>query len=225
MLLFYSDFIKKGDLCFDIGANVGNRTEVFLKLGAKILAVEPQKECQKILADKFKDSESVVIIPKGLDKEICQKEIYMGSSSTLASMSTEWISSVKKSGRFDGHNWENKHTIETTTLDNLIKDYGSPVFCKIDVEGFEYDVIQGLSKPLSLISLEFTPEHIESTVNCILYLEKLGTAKFNYSTGESMVLVLPKWIPAAEMINVLRAIPKNIKTFGDIYISFANEQN
>ena len=27
-IAFYSQFIKKGDLCFDIGANIGNRTDI-----------------------------------------------------------------------------------------------------------------------------------------------------------------------------------------------------
>ena len=41
-LNFYSELIKKDDLCFDIGANYGNRSEVFIKLGAKVVAFEPQ---------------------------------------------------------------------------------------------------------------------------------------------------------------------------------------
>ena len=44
---FYSGFINKGNICFDIGANYGNRTEVFLKLGSEVIAVEPQPQQAK----------------------------------------------------------------------------------------------------------------------------------------------------------------------------------
>ncbi len=33
---FYSSFIRQGDLCFDIGGNIGSKTEVFLALGREI---------------------------------------------------------------------------------------------------------------------------------------------------------------------------------------------
>jgi len=102
----------------------------------------------------------------------------------------------------------------------MIEKYGSPVFCKIDVEGFEYNVVQGLSKSIKLISLEYASEHVESTIKCILYLEKLGTAEFNYSTGESMVLALLEWISAEKMIDTLRSISKDSQAFGDLYIRY-----
>ena len=70
MVGFYSGFIKKGDMCFDVGANLGDRTEAFLKLGAKVVVVEPQEDCIKTLKDKFGDNENVFIVPKALDKAV-----------------------------------------------------------------------------------------------------------------------------------------------------------
>ena len=43
--LFYSQFIRPGDLCFDVGANKGARAEIFLRLGARVVAVEPLPKC------------------------------------------------------------------------------------------------------------------------------------------------------------------------------------
>lgn len=51
---FYEQFIRPNDICFDIGANMGNRTEVFLKLGAKVIAVEPQSECVNLYVSILK---------------------------------------------------------------------------------------------------------------------------------------------------------------------------
>ena len=44
-LQFYSPFIQRGDLCFDVGANEGFKTKSFLMLGAKVVAIEPQGVC------------------------------------------------------------------------------------------------------------------------------------------------------------------------------------
>ena len=149
-------------MCFDIGANIGNRTDVFLKLGATVVAIEPQDECVKILTDKFATCENVNIVPKALDKTVGRNTIFVGESSTISSMSSSWIESVRKSGRFRWHQWNTTKTIDTTTFDLLIKEYGKPAFCKIDVEGFEYNVLQGLSQPVDMISFEFVSEVIDS---------------------------------------------------------------
>jgi hypothetical protein len=76
-----------------------------------------------------------------------------------------------------------------TTLDKLIEQFGIPSFIKIDVEGFEYEVIKGLSKPVKALSLEFTPEIIESTYKCINYLQQLGKINLNYSVFKTMSLL------------------------------------
>ncbi len=49
MQRFYAQFIQPGDLCFDIGAHVGNRVLVWSRLGARIVAVEPQPACLALL--------------------------------------------------------------------------------------------------------------------------------------------------------------------------------
>ena len=110
--------------------------------------------------------------------------------------------------------------VSLTTLDNLIEKYGTPAFIKIDVEGFEYQVIQGLSKPISMISLEFVPEVIESTFKCIDYLQHLGKIKLNYSLGENMQFLLEMWTTPNEMKKLLSNISNESNLFGDVYIKF-----
>src|SRR5688572_28540682 len=53
MLEFYRQFLAPGELCFDVGANVGNRVKIFLKPGARVVAVEPQRECVRTLRAAF----------------------------------------------------------------------------------------------------------------------------------------------------------------------------
>jgi FkbM family methyltransferase len=214
---FYSNYIKQGDLCFDIGANEGNRVEPFIKLGATVVAVEPQQQCVQILQDMFKGNERVIVVPKALDQTVGKKEMYICDASTISSMSDQWISSVKESGRFSGNSWDTQVTVETTTLDALIEEFGTPVFCKIDVEGFEYNVLSGLSRPIKIISFEFIPEFIDSTVKCIMHLSQIGPTEFNYSKGESMLFQLPAWLDANDMIRHVESLPKDSNLFGDIY--------
>jgi len=50
---FYSQFITKDSLVFGVGTNIGNRVKIFLKLGANVVAIEPQEECIKVLQSSF----------------------------------------------------------------------------------------------------------------------------------------------------------------------------
>ena len=218
-LQFYSQFIKKGDLCFDIGANIGDKTAIFLQLGASVVAVEPQESCWRFLKRRYKN-DNVYIVNKALDKSVTRKDLFIDRSHTLSSMSQEWIATVKHSSRFSSrHKWKDKVRIETTTLDSLIKKFGKPDFCKIDVEGFEFEVIQGLSQPVNMLSLEFIPEYIEPALACIDYLSKLGNVKFNYSLAGS-ALTLSEWVNADNMIDLLQALSGKSTDQGDIYVRF-----
>lgn len=220
MLGFYSQFMSAGDVCFDVGANIGNRTKIFLKLGAKVVAVEPQEECLRVLKAVYKRNKCLIIIQKALGASEGEAELVISSANTISSLSQDWIEAVKRSGRFTNNSWEKKQVINMTTLDSLIATYGTPSFIKIDVEGFEYQVIQGLSQPVRTISLEFTPEFIESTFKCIDYLQSIGNICLNYSIGETSQLALDKWVNAQEMKGILTSYKDDIRLFGDVYVQF-----
>jgi len=216
MLRFYSQFINQGDLCFDVGASLGNRTEIFLKLGAIVVAIEPQSVCMRQLKKKYHENSRVILIQKALGEKEGEGELLLSQAHTISSMSKEWISSVKSSGRFRRYTWNKSVMVPMTTLDKLIEEFGKPSFCKIDVEGFEFQVLQGLSQPIRTLSFEFTPEFMDSAINCIGHLSKIGFAKFNYSVGESMRLALPRWVTSDEICKILADLPHKT-IFGDVY--------
>jgi len=212
---FYQQFIRSGDLCFDVGANMGNRTEAFLKLGARVVAVEPQANCVVVLREKYGREPQFTLIPKGLARKEGQATIHAGNAHTLCSMSAEWIEKVQKASFFPGCYWDREEVVPTTTLDALIGQFGVPDFCKIDVEGFEYEVIQGLSRPIGTISLEYTVGVLEPAIQSIRHLASLGMDQFNYSEAESMSLALSEWVNADTIIALLRAPDREV--FGDVY--------
>jgi len=213
---FYKIFIGNGDICFDVGANVGNRVEPLLKAGGKVIAVEPQKNCYEILKKKF--GNTIDIVTEGLSSEEGEKTFYISSASTISSFSKDWIDSVKD-GRFKNESWTKTETVKMTTLDVLIKKYGTPSFIKIDVEGYELEVLNGLSAPVKCISIEYTvPEQTQKTLDCIDRIQKVnGETEFNYSIGESMELALDEWISYGEMVTHIKSQEFIDTGFGDIY--------
>lgn len=219
MLGFYSQFIGAGDLVFDVGANIGNRTKIFLRLGATVIAAEPLRECAQVL--RAFPSKSLTVEQKALGAVRGHAEILVSNATVLSSLSREWVQAVAASGRFKDYTWHKKAIVPVTTIDALITKYGVPSFIKIDVEGYEYEVLQGLSAPVRTISVEFTPELIESTFRCLDYLATLGRTSLNYSLGESMILALDHWVTASELRRVLETFKYDTEIFGDVYIRFA----
>lgn len=214
--VFYSQFIKEGDLCFDIGANIGNRTKPFLNLKAKVVAVEPQSACCKILRDNF--GASATIVQKGVGDQRGELDFFEADSTMISSFSEEWIEEVKKD-RFKEYSWNKPIKVEVTTLDDLISEYGKPAFVKIDVEGYELNVLKGLNQPVRCLSFEYTvPEQTDHAIECIKQFQKVSPkATFNYSPRESLKIAFTDWVDIDTMCALIKS-DKFAKTLaGDIY--------
>lgn len=213
----FSSLIKSGELCFDVGANVGNRVEPLLQIGAKVLAVEPQKSCYKTLHRKF--GNRIILIKKGLSDQEGVKKFYISDASVLSTYSEEWITMGKKD-RFKEHKWHKAVETEMTTLDKLIQQYGIPAFIKIDVEGYELEVLKGLSSPIKYISFEYAvPEQLQKAIDCVLRIYFTNKEiECNYSVGESMELVLDNWLSVDQMKEYMHSGKFINSFFGDIYV-------
>lgn len=216
---FYAQFLKPGELYFDIGANLGNRIAPALALGARVVAVEPQEECCFFLKRKY--GSQIHLVSKGAGEKEGKLELYQSETHMISSFSTDWITSVKNSGRFAKNSWSGGKIVEITTLDKLIETYGNPAFIKIDVEGFEFEVLKGLSTAVPFISFEYAmPEQAKQSINCIERLHQLSnTIICNYSQGESMSWTREKWLSGNEMIDIIK--DGSLKGFGDIYVNMS----
>lgn len=216
---FYRQFVQPGELAFDVGAHVGDRTTLLLRAGARVVAVEPQPALFAKLDRVFGGDPRVTLVAEAVGAEPGEAELrWPQRGLALASMSTEWVDRVRNSGRF-GVDWENRAVVPVTTLDALIERYGAPSFCKIDVEGYEEPVLRGLGHPIATLSIEFTPEYLDSTERALLRLGEIGDYRFNYGLGESLVLVERRWLTRDEVLTQLQACEP--LSFGDVYARVA----
>ncbi|PLX83451.1 MAG: FkbM family methyltransferase [Desulfuromonas sp.] len=214
---FYARFVEAGSLVFDVGANLGNRSKVFLALGAETVAFEPQPFCADFLTNVLRHEPRFRLVRKALGATTGRAEMYISNAHTLSSLSPSWIEATKQSGRFSDYSWGQKEQVEVTTLDKAIAKYGRPSFIKIDVEGYESQVLAGLSSPVDYISIEFTFEFLEDTFRCIELIEKIAPgAQYQYSRGETMALALEEWVSALRFREILNNFSQN--EAGDIYI-------
>lgn len=158
---------------------------------------------------------NVTIVSKALGGERGAARIMVSDAHTVSSMSKPWIDAVKRSGRFSHIRWDSEVEIDVTTLDSAIAEFGELSFIKIDVEGYEAEVLAGLSRPVVALSLEFTPEHLESIQKSIAKLNELGRYEYNVSLGESMRLEHDSWCSADQLL--CRLVIFDHTAFGDVY--------
>src|SRR4028119_1982013 len=209
------NFVEAGQTIFDVGANIGQKAEFFIEIGAKVICFEPQPHCVEILNQKYGNNPQVAIVNKGLADQPGEMQLSISSDfNVLSTFSDKW-----KTGRFAGVNWDQKVTVEISTLDEMIQVFGCPQFCKIDVEGWEYLVLKGLSQPIPCLSFEFTIEFIDDAKKSIDHLETLGYQLFNLAKGEDSHLALGEWVSSARLFESISSFNEP-QLWGDIYAKF-----
>ena len=180
-----------------------------------MVAVEPQPGCVAALRDRFSDDPEVTILPVGLAEADGSRELQISSASTLSSMSEGWIESVRSSGRFSQFSWDGVVEVTVTTLESAIAEYGRPRFCKVDVEGYEPHVLNGLRSPIEALSFEYAHEARENAYACMARLDELADYEFCFSPGESMDLG-GGWHPLSEQRRMLESLSDQL-AWGDVY--------
>jgi len=189
---FAAKFINKGDLIFDIGANIGLETAKFLNYGAKVVSVEPQQFCYSQLCTKFLNGKNVIILQKGVADKPGRKKLYICDKfNEISIFSSDFMTKGRHGKKFI---WNRIEEVEVITLDKLIDEFGLPKFCKIDVEGYEYNVIMGLSNKIPYLSFEFHIELIPVTKKIIAELQLRGYNSYNLTEGFKETPVFKKWI-------------------------------
>jgi len=217
----YGRFVAAGDLVFDIGAHVGDRIAAFRRLGARVVAAEPQPALATTLRLLY-----------GRDGEVTVEQTAVGARAggialrlnldnpTVSTASAAFVSAARDAPGWKDQQWHKTIEVPMTTLDALIARHGMPRFVKIDVEGFEAEVLAGLTQPVAALSFEFTTIQRDVALACVARCLALGYRAFDASLGESHALVHAPSVSGGEIVRWLTELPHAANS-GDIYALLA----
>lgn len=211
---FYRNLLPDQSLCFDIGAHFGAKSEALLQTGASVVAFEPNPAVLSELTARCGGNPHWSLVTTALGSAPALLEMNLHHRSGESSFDPAWKGGAGFIARMH---------VPVMTLDAAIEAFGVPWYCKIDVEGWEEEVLRGLNRPIPLISFEF---HINEEITprsrrCLQRLSDFGPAMVNVTPAESSVFHLPQWVPLDEFVDwypgdLERSLP--LYPVGDIYV-------
>lgn len=200
---FYKKLIKKDDLCFDIGANIGKKSKLFLSLKAKVIAFEPQTKCFQFL-NKINNS-NFTYHSFGVGSKNETKQLYLANHIEVATFSNKMIDFYTT----ENLKWKKNEEVIVKKLDTLIEEFGLPDYCKIDTEGFELDILSNLSYKIPIIEFEFNEAFVNETLLILDYISNLGNYQFNYILNETPKFINKEWCTISKIKKQLTQLQKN----------------
>ena len=142
----------------DIGAHKGEFLEKMLKIEKvnSFYAFEPQKNIFNELSEKFSKNKKVTLYNFAMDKEITNKKLKINKLSMTSSLAEinekSFYLKIKNFLTFSKSNFEDEYEIQTNTVDKIFENISlQKALLKIDVEGFEMNVIEGSQMKLKEI--------------------------------------------------------------------------
>lgn len=212
----HGNFVQSGDLVFDVGAHVGDRVASFRRLGARVVAVEPQWAMARALRLLYGRDSFVTIEAVAVGRQPGRARMLINSDNpTVSSVSSAFVAAAHGAPGWETQRWSEFADVEVTTLDTLIARHGIPAFIKLDVEGFEAEALSGLSDAVRALSFEFTTIQPNVALACIAQCEAMGYLQFNAALGESQTMI-GEWVDGKAIARWLSALPQAANS-GDIY--------
>ena len=217
---FYAEFVPPGGLAFDLGAHVGSRVLAWRRLGARVVAVEPQPDCQRVLRWLFGRDRGVTLCAAAVGRRTGTATLHVSPRTpTVTTLSPEWAARAAAIASFGGVRWSEQLPVAVTTLDALIAEHGEPDFVKIDIEGGELAALEGLGRALPALSFEYFAALPDIACSCIDRLEQLGRYRYRACAGERFRWLQPAELDAQAMRRWLGSLAHHARVdgCGDIY--------
>jgi len=202
---------RNGNTIFDIGANAGHKTDIFLRLGAKVLAVDPDEANQEALRQRFLKyriaPKTVSIEGKAISDNVTVRTMWVDASgSAKNTLNPKWVETLRTDEKRFGQrlSFASEKKVETTTLEELMAVHGVPFFIKIDVEGHELNVLRGMNRPVPYLSFEVNlPEFKEEGLQCVYILNEISAnGEFNYAVDCQRGLMCEQWMLQPEFVRI-----------------------
>lgn len=212
---FYGGLLRPGDLAFDIGAHVGTRARAMRAAGARVVALEPQGIFARYLRLTLPGDIRLVEAAAGGSVSVAQMAV-SSRHPTVSSLKTGFVQQAAAAPGFEHVRWDTAQQVQVTTLDRLIAEEGVPRYIKIDVEGYELEVLSGLSQPVDYVSVEYLPGFPDLTLAVIDRLMQLGPYQFNPVRGEAAAFLWESWQGPEDTRAWLRGLGPEAGS-GDLY--------
>jgi len=214
---FYGGLVRPGDLVFDVGAHVGDRTRVLHGLGARVVAVEPQPRLAALLRLAFGWRRRISIVQAAVSDAPGEIRLHVNNANPTVTTGSDALVAAAASGPgWRDQVWDGVVTVPAVTLDDLIAAHGRPAFIKIDVEGLEDRVLAGLGAPVPILSFEFTTLQRDVALAALSRARALGYRRFRLSIGESHAWETPAGDTVEAMAEHLSRLPE-VANSGDVY--------
>ena len=175
------------ELIFDIGFNIGEFTQTcFNKFpNCSVVAVEANPELASKVSNHFYTKYNFTLLNNLVsDKEGELIDFYISRYTTgVSTASTTFMENSRftkgsKNVEANSIKWEAPIKIESISLDSMIERFGIPHLLKIDVEGYELNVLKGLTQKVNDICFEWHEEESEQLYKILDHLESLGYEQF-----------------------------------------------
>lgn len=208
----YRLLLPPGALCFDVGANIGEKSEALLEAGARVVAFEPNRLVLPELRARCGHRQNWAIVETALGSGAAIATLHARESHGQSSLGAEWEGNVIAN-----------YNVPVVTLDAAIQFFGGPVFCKIDVEGWELEVLKGLTRPIPLISFEFhlNDHDIRKTISCLERLTQFRASRVNITLAENSTFHFEEWIPLERFLAWFPGDLERLlldRNYGDIFV-------
>lgn len=211
----YGELLQPGDLAIDVGAHVGTRTRAMRGAGARVVALEPQALFARWL--RLTLPRDVVLIEAAAGGEETVAELAVSSRHpTVSSLHTDFVATAPAAPGFGHVRWDRRERVAMVTLDGVIARHGRPAYLKIDVEGFELEVLSGLSEPVPLVSVEYLPGFAHLTLAVLDRLEAIGPYRFAPVVGERSGFLWTDWRDGDAVRDWLATLPADAPS-GDLF--------
>jgi FkbM family methyltransferase len=196
-MAFVLHLLRDDDLFLDVGANIGSYTVLASRVcGARSISIEPDPGSvislqRNIEINRIRDRVEVVEAALGAAPGLAQFSIGFDTTNKI-------VADISETSR----------EVRLTSLDALVGDR-RPTMIKMDVEGYEAEVLKGAQRTLKMDSL-LAVETETSDSDVIGALTEAGFERWHYDPARRELSPQPREIPASNAL-YLRDVPRVLR--------------